>query len=158
VRGRRNLWLLLLAGVLLASWYFGRDGGSVSPPGPAPEPDPEPEAVAGFQEDHADPGPVHLRVLNGTPRPGLAREFGLLLGRTGCVAETVDNAPHDRFPRTMLVNRRLDDDRARDLAGRFGGIPVIREWDDRTSEDAVLVLGADHVAVRRKLVETASGK
>ena len=87
--------------------------------------------------------PIHLVVLNGTSEFGLARGVGLLLGRVGCVAERVGNAPHRNFVRTFLVNRRLSDRQAADLARRLGGIRVIREWDGRGGEDAILILGAD---------------
>ncbi len=59
------------------------------------------------------------------------------------VVEMAD-APHDTFSRSLLVNRRLGDDQAAQLAARLGGMPVLREWDPRCREDAVIVLGHDH--------------
>jgi len=152
-----NLWLLILTGVFLASWFFGRH--LDDPAGADPSVDdvvresPVTPDISG--EDEANPL-VHLRVLNGTPQGGLARDFCLLLGRAGCVAESVDNAPHDRFEESLLVNRRLGEDEAKKLARRLGDIPVLREWDDRTSEDAVLVLGLDHSRVRGGLEKAAA--
>lgn len=93
--------------------------------------------------------PVHLRILNATGEGGLAGDLALLVPRLGCVVEGVGNAaPWDGSP-SLLINRRLPADRAADLAARLGGIPVLKEWDGRTSEDAVLVLGADFPRVRQ---------
>ena len=155
MRGKLNIWLLILAIVFLASWYFGRGdyadlfrgGESTVLQEVVEEPD--------WTEDPADTPLVHLKVLNGTDVPGLARDFSLLLGRTGCVAESLGNAPHDRYERTILVNRRLKPARARALAREFGDVVLVQEWDDRAGEDAVLVLGADHPRVASRL-ETAA--
>ena len=87
---------------------------------------------------------IHLRVLNGTDVSGLAGEVSLRLDRAGCVADQVGNAPHAHYEHTLLINRRLDDDRAAALAERLGGCRRLREVDARAAEDAVLVLGADH--------------
>ena len=155
--GKLNIWLLILVVVFLASWYFGRGDyvnlfdGEDSPV--------EEEAVEepDWTEDPAETPLVHLKVLNGTDVPGLARDFSLLLGRTGCVAESVGNAPHGRYERTMLVNRRLEPARSRALARLFGDVVLVEEWDDRAGEDAVLVLGADHSRVASRL-ETAAAR
>jgi len=88
--------------------------------------------------------PIHLVVLNGTGRTGLAREISLGVALHGCVVERVGNAPHDRYKQCFLVNRRLKNIVAADLAVRLGGLPVISEADGRTTEDAVLVLGANY--------------
>jgi hypothetical protein len=159
VRGRRNLWLLILGAVFFASWFFGRQTSGDEAPAALPQAAEAPPAAApAWSETEPEEAPIHLRILNGTPQPGLARDFSLLLGRAGCVAETVDNAPHDHFAASLLVDRRLGEDRARALARRFGGIPVVHEWDRRASEDAVLILGADHDALRRRLTEVTAGK
>lgn len=125
---RRNLWLALAAALCAASLWAGLRGGGKR------------GAVA---DPAARPATVHLRVLNGTDVPGLARDLGRRLGAVGLVIGGVGNAPRPGPAATMLVNRRLDDRTAADLAGRLGGVPVIREWDGRCSEDAVLVLGPD---------------
>jgi hypothetical protein len=153
MRGKLNLWLLAIGAVFLASWYFGRG----EAPGflnradePAIE---ETTEDPGWVEDPAEAPMVHLKVLNGTETPGLARDFSLLLGRAGCVAESVGNAPHTGFELTMLVNRRLDPARARALARKLGNVTLVEEWDDRAGEDAILVLGADHKRVSTRLDE-----
>jgi hypothetical protein len=94
---------------------------------------------------------VHLLVLNGTAVKNLAGDFSQLVGRAGCVANRVDNAPHDHYARSLLINRRLDDERAQAVAARLGGPRVIREHDGAAVEDAVLVLGADHDRLREVL-------
>lgn len=94
---------------------------------------------------------VLLSVLNGTDIPRLAGDVGMLVGRAGCLAGRIENAPHDRFGRSLLINRRLPDSRARELAAALGGLPVIREADLRAGEDAVLVLGEDYLKVCRTL-------
>lgn len=153
-----NIWLLVITAVFAASWYFGRGGTEASDPGPVVTEATREEPVAPVDYSGGETEVlIHLRVLNGTPRGGLARDFSLLLGRAGCVAESVDNAPHDRFDRSLLINRRLDDGQARELARRLGGLPILKEWDGRTSEDAVLVLGQDHAMVREGL-EKAAGQ
>jgi hypothetical protein len=96
---------------------------------------------------------VHLAVLNGTTTAGLAREFGLILTTAGCVTAQISNAPHQHFPQTLLVNRRLSLPAAAALAARLGEIPFITEKDPRTTEDAVLVLGADCDRVRAALAQ-----
>lgn len=96
----------------------------------------------------ASPEPVvHLLVLNGTDQPNLAGHFSLLLDRVGCVAHRVDNAPHTHFATTLLINRRLSEERILRLAADMGGVQIIREADPSADEDAVLVLGLDHAAV-----------
>jgi len=123
---RRNLWLLAaltLAGVSL--WAGLRAGGGDPGEGPV------------VPESH------HLRVLNGTAEAGLARDVARRLGAAGHVVEGFANAPRPLVGPSLLVNRRLDDATARALAARLGDVAVVREWDGRCSEDAVLVLGAD---------------
>lgn len=141
MRGRLNTWLLVLVAICALSWWFGKDlvrtgrgGSAVGAPATGAAP------TFGMSDEET---PIHLVVLNGTSEFGLARGVGLLLGRVGCVAERVGNAPHRNFARTFLVNRRLSDRQAADLARRLGGIRVIREWDGRGGEDAILILGAD---------------
>jgi len=141
-----NLWLLVVAAVCALSFWFGRDliqpasrqdNAVILPALPTAAP-PADESV-------------HLMVLNGTPEAGLARDIGLLLGRTGCVVERVGNAPHDHFVRTILVNRLLSVERAAALAAELGGLPVLREFDRRSAVDAVLVLGRDADRLREQL-------
>ncbi|MBU0743206.1 LytR C-terminal domain-containing protein [bacterium] len=97
-------------------------------------------------------GVVHLVILNGTAESDLAGDFSLLAGRAGCVADRIDNAPHAGFARSLLINRRLSEERAAFLAARLGDPVVLREHDPRATEDAVLVLGADHDRLRGALL------
>jgi len=97
-------------------------------------------------------GVVHLVVLNGTPVPNLAGDFSLLVGGAGCVADRIDNAPHDGFARSLLIDRRLGEARAAALARRLGDPVLLHEHDAGTTEDAVLVLGADHARLREALL------
>lgn len=99
--------------------------------------------------DDAPLEPIHLRILNATGQPGLAGDLALLVPRLDCVVEGVGNAATWPGSPSLLINRRLPPDRADALAACLGGIPVLREWDGRASEDAVLVLGADFEQVRR---------
>ncbi len=141
MQGRLNTWLLILVAICGLSLWFGKDLVRTGKGSAGEErPSARPEATFAMP---AEEKPIHLVVLNGTSELGLAREVGLLLGRAGCVAESVGNAPHRDFARSLLVNRRLSDRQAVDLARRLGGIRVIREWDGRGGEDAVLVLGRD---------------
>ena len=128
---KRNLPLLLVAVVCAVSLWMGLRGGD------APEAAPS---------DSAPPPVIHLRVLNGTAAQGLAGDLGRELGATGLVIEGVGNAERPAA-RSLLVNRRLDGGAAEELAARLGGVPVIREWDGRCTEDAVLLLGEDWPAV-----------
>ncbi len=102
---------------------------------------------------------VHLRILNATEVSGLAGELALLVPGLGqCVVEGVGNAPRQAGSNSVLINRRLDEGQARALATALGGLPVIPEWDDRTTEDAVLILGRDHERVRRALQKAREEK
>ena len=148
MKGSLNLWLLVVVIVCALSVWFGRD--LIMPASEAP-------GVGELQSDEG-PGqdlvvaePVHLLVLNGTEVSGLAREFGLLLGRAGCVAERVGNAPHARYEFSFLVNRQLSAVRAENLAAELGGLPIVQEFDERTTADAVLVLGRDADNLRKHL-------
>ena len=133
---RRNLWLGLAVGLCAVSLWAGVRSRHADPPGAAPAP--------------GSPA-VHLRVLNGTDVPGLARDLGRSLGAAGLVIGGVGDAPRPVPAATLLVNRRLDAAAAERLAVRLGGVPVVREWDRRCSEDAVLVLGPDWARVRAAL-------
>jgi len=155
MKRRGNLLLLALLVVCALSFWLARSS----------DPDPAgPETVPGTQSpgDAATPGgsgwvgegvaqTIHLAVLNGTARPGLARSVGLALATFGCVAQRVGNAPGDSFARTLLINRRLSRRAAASLANRLGGLPVLCEQDSRVTEDAVLVLGADWPEICRAL-------
>ncbi len=135
-----NLWLVVVVAVFALSLWFGK--ALVLPSRTTVETgrtDSVPEQYAGEAEAEA----VYLLVLNGTDQKGLAREFGLLLGKAGCVAEKVGNAPHDHFESSFLVNRQLSAARVEQLAAALGGVPILREFDGRSASDAVLVLGRD---------------
>jgi hypothetical protein len=141
VSGRLNVWLLVLVAVCGVSYWFGKD--LVLPTGSSDSQDKRAVQPADQYELPDDETAIHLVVLNGTEKSGLARDVSLLLGRAGCVAESVGNAPHRFYPESFLVNRRLTERRAEDLASLLGGVPVLREMDGRGTEDAVLVLGND---------------
>ncbi len=149
MRGRVNTWLLLFVVVCAASLWLGKD--LIPERSESPQEIDTPSAPAPDYALSKVDAPVHLSVLNGTNEAGLARKISLLLGRAGCVAESVGNAPDFRFASSLLINRKLPDDKAADLARRLGGIPVIREWDGRGSEDAVLVLGGDFAGLEAGL-------
>ncbi len=149
MRGRLNLWLLLMVAICGASYWFGRDLIKVSE---NPLVSPAPARVS-FADDAEQRSFVHVLVLNGTDRVGLAREFGLLLGRAGCVADEVGNAPHNHFEHSFLVNRQLDAVRMEKLAADLGGLPILLEFDGRSAADAVLVLGHDAEQIRQHLNE-----
>ena len=146
-KGRVNLWLALVAALcdlsLWVGWHGVGDEGSA-----AGEPPRDVENATG--------GSIHLLVLNGTDVGGLARRFALLLAPAGCVTEAVANAPAGDWSESLLVNRRLPARRAAALAKRLGDVPVVREWDGRTNEDAVLVLGRDWERVQQALRGTAA--
>lgn len=91
--------------------------------------------------------PARLAILNGTSVDGLANTFSLSVPQIGCVAERVGNAPHRNYARTLLINRKLDDATAAAIAEKLGGLPLLKETDARTTEDAVLVVGGDYQAV-----------
>lgn len=141
MNGRLNVWLLVLVGICAVSYWFGKDLLVTAVEGPKKAT--PPEIIRDTFELSEEESAIHLVVLNGTNEAGLAREVGLLLGRAGCVAENVGNAPHRGYAKTFLVNRRLADRKAGELASLLGGVRILREMDNRGSEDAVLVLGQD---------------
>lgn len=154
--GRLNLWLLLLVVVCAVSYRFGKD---LLPAGIVTEArEDSPEESAPTYAMSEKEAPIHLSVLNGTDEAGLARKISLLLGRAGCVAESVGNAPDRRYEQSLLVNRKLSDSRAAELARRLGGVRVIREWDGRGSEDAVLVLGRDFAELEAGLARNGASR
>lgn len=135
----RNLILFLLVVVCGASFWLARQGrpeaGEVGDGARLPTPS-EPEPTLLLET-------VHLAVLNGTGEAGLARMVSRLVPAIGCVVVTVADAPHDSFATSLLVNRRLDDDRLQRLASDLARPVLLEEWDPRQDEDAVLVLGRD---------------
>jgi hypothetical protein len=146
-----NLLLLALLIICGLSLWLGR-GEKRQPAARAPTPAVTTDSLPPLDwGQKPEDSPVHLVVLNGTPRASLAREVSLALTRAGCIAERTDNAPHDHFAESLLINRRLPAGRARELALRLGGLPVLLEKDPRSTEDALLVLGADYARVCRAL-------
>lgn len=91
--------------------------------------------------------PIHVAILNGTSITGLASDVSLAIEHFGCVVDAIDNAPHSNFKESILINRRLNPEIAQQLADQLGGVRLIHEFDGRTVEDAVLVLGADYTLV-----------
>ncbi len=87
---------------------------------------------------------IQLVVLNGTHVRGLARDCGMLLGRLGLAPVDFGNAQPQDYSRCFLVNRRLVAGQLAYLQQLLGGVPILREFDSRGTEDVVLVLGADH--------------
>jgi hypothetical protein len=150
-----NIWLLVLVALCAVSLWFGKD---LVLPSQGPAGDEQRSAAPEAYELPAGAEAVHLVVLNGTGKDGLARDVSLLLGRAGCVAERVGNAPQVKYAESFLVNRGLSDRRARDLAARLGGVKVLREWDDRCGEDAALVLGEDWARLTAALEKSGRGR
>ena len=140
MRRRAGTWLVLAVALCAAALAAGLRGPGGRDHGSAPP----------FASGAGDV--PHLLVLNGAGRAGLARELSLLLGPAGCVAAGVGNTVGPTRATSVLVNRRLGDDRAGRLARRLGDLPLLREWDERTAADAVLVLGGDWERVRAALV------
>jgi hypothetical protein len=100
---------------------------------------------------------IHIAILNGTSVSALASDVSLAIEYIGCVVDAIENAPHSNYKESILINRRLDSDLASELASMLGGIPVICEYDGRTVEDVVLVLGADYQKVTDS-IDIISGK
>ncbi len=139
----RAVTAILVLAVAVAAGSMIMEKGLPGCAGPAPEPGgaahtPDPAAVAGLQ----------LVVLNGTHVPGLARDMGMLLARAHLAPVRYGNAAPQDYATSFLVNRRLTDTQAAAVSRLLGGIPVLREFDGRGAEDAVLVLGADHEQLR----------
>ena len=133
------LLIVLVCGTSL--WFAWRDrpatpGSRVSTPVDAEADAPVPPVVPNET--------ITLAVLNGSGETGLARRVSRLLPAAGVVVVEVGNAPHDTFSRSLLVDRRLDPARRRQLTDLLADPPVLAEWDRRRAEDAVLVLGRDH--------------
>jgi len=138
----RNLLLVVLLAVCAASFWLARQ--------PAAERTTTGSAPAPVVLERPERS-VHLAVLNGTREPGLARRLSRDLAYLGCVVVAIDDAPHDSFATSLLVNRRLPAAQVQWLAAALAGVPVVQEWDPRAQEDAVLVLGADHQRLLRGL-------
>lgn len=151
----RTFWLVSIVVLCGVSLWLGRRPTS-APDGTVSARQARTDAA--FWANASERDPVHLVVLNGSGIGGLAREVSLELAVAGCVVERVANAPHDHFARTLLINRTLAGKHARAVAALLGGVPVLREWNGRGTEDAVLVLGGDHAEIRTALRRsTAAG-
>ncbi|PID80376.1 hypothetical protein CSA17_05975 [bacterium DOLJORAL78_65_58] len=135
-----NFWLLILLLVCGVSFWSASGGMDKLRSKP----------VIVEEEDQEPAPPVRLRILNGAGVNGLAQDISLLVAGRGCLVEEVGNAD-GHWSETVLVNRRLDDGQARALAAQLGGVPLLSQWDARCSEDAVLILGADHSRLREFL-------
>ncbi len=146
MRRSLNFWLLGVLVVCGVSFWIGR--GTPLPgrqrKGPA-------AGRVGGQEAAELPAGLQLVVLNGTDVGGLARNFGLLLGRGGLAPVRYGNAAPQDYQSSFLVNRRLSAAQVSSLRDFLGGIQVLQEYDGRSTEDAVLVLGADHDRLRSAL-------
>ena len=141
-----NFWLFLVALVCGISFWVA--SGAPLPGGLKIQ---TPEIVPTENwTDSATEGPVHLRILNGTQISGLARQFSMLVADKGCVVEGVGNAD-GQWPHSVLINRRLPGDEAKKLAKQFGNLQVVRQWDARLTEDAVLILGDDAEELKKVL-------
>jgi len=141
----RNPLLLVLLLVCAGSWWWARrEAAPVAAPGPTTGTPVADLPLAAGPAAGGDLASVHLAVLNGTDEAGLARRVSRHLADLGCVVVRIADAPHDTFAATLLINRRLLPRDARRLAHRLGDVRLLREWDDRATEDAVLVIGHDH--------------
>ena len=143
-----NFWLFLVA--LICGVSFWVASGSPLPGGL--ELEPSTAKTNGNWVESQRQQVVHLRILNGTQASGLARQFSLLVAGRGCVVEGVGNAPGS-WPQSLLVNRRLAPEDALNLARKFGSVEVIHQWDERLTEDAVLILGEDYEKLRSALAQ-----
>jgi len=132
--------LLLLCAAALISV-----GVRVTHPGGGDQDAAEPAALLSAAPDHA--APVRLEILNGAGVDGLAGLVATAVGRAGCVAGELRNAERTDLPRSLLLNRALEPERARALARSLGGLPVRWEADAASDADAALLLGADHARV-----------
>ena len=106
---------------------------------------------AGFRSDDSGIPSIRLDILNGTAIAGLAGEVASAVGRVSAIAGTLGNAEQSDLATSLLVNRRLDPEQALALASSLGGLPVVFEFDGRTSADAALILGADCASVLVRL-------
>lgn len=141
-----NFWLLLIVLICGASLLVASDFS-------LPTRTDQTEKTTVVEQDwktDPDEQPVHLRILNGTGHSGLARDFSLLVSGKGCVVEAIGNAPGS-WSESLLVNRRLDLLSADKLSLQLGSVGVIRQWDERLTEDAVLILGDDFEKVKAAL-------
>jgi len=143
-----NFWLFMVVVICGVSLLLAT---GVSLPERADTADKPLVVTAQWNSDPADQ-PTHLRILNGTGRSGLAREFSLLISGRGCVVEGIGNAP-GIWSESLLINRRMEPKDSGILAHQLGDVTVIRQWDERLTEDAVLVLGEDFVKVKAALLE-----
>lgn len=139
MRRWRNPLLLVAVVVCVGSYWLAQDERDSTDV----EPQPGTEDLTSSQPAALGRS-VRISVLNGTDVTGLARRMSQLLTRAGYLVVEVADAPHDTFATSLLVNRRLDRGRLADLVMRLASPTVVQEWDERCSEDAVLVLGRDH--------------
>ncbi|MGN6244995.1 MAG: LytR C-terminal domain-containing protein [Motilibacteraceae bacterium] len=159
-RGRRVLAVLLVL-VLLAAvaaaawWYLLRDGSTSTTPAAAPTPTCTPTATAtasptpSFLPGTPLPaGKVDVRVLNGTPRSGLAKTVGDQLAARGFHVVAIGNDTAKRAVTAPAEVRygKGGASAALTVAAQVpGAVPVL---DRRTGATVDLVLGSGYAALR----------
>lgn len=152
-RGARlELALLGLAGVALAAFAvsfvvgLGPAGASGDPRALSPAAHDGPIETDPWQDEDGDGGARHalrVEVLNGSGRPGLAREGTQALREAGVDVVYFGNAARFDHSTSVVLHRRGDVDATRRLAAR-AGIQEVREAPDSSLlVDASVILGAD---------------
>ncbi|MEU8134534.1 LCP family protein [Streptodolium elevatio] len=122
-------------------------GGSGAPPAPAAAPGkpgaaPPPPAAA--PPPAVPASQVHVKVLNGSGRPGAAREVSDALAKRGFVVDSTGNATKSTAETTIEHAPELAD-HARTLAGAVPG--AVLEPRDSATDAVVLTIGSSFKAV-----------
>lgn len=86
---------------------------------------------------------LRVEVLNGSGEAGLAGRAAQHLRELGQDVVEVDNAEHQAFDRTLLVDRAGKPALSRRLAERLGTVQLVLERVVDPAADVTLVLGRD---------------
>lgn len=123
-------------------------GGSGASPAPAPAPDKAgaapPAAAAAAPPPAVPASQVHVKVLNGSGRPGAAREVGDALAKRGFVVDSTGNATTSAAGTTIEHAPELAD-HARTLAAAVPG--AVLEPRKSAADAVVLTIGSSFKAV-----------
>ena len=90
-----------------------------------------------------EPLEIQLEVLNGTGEQGVAMRMAMELRKAGIDVLIVGDAEHFRFERSIIVDRRGDEEIVSRLSRLTGCGRVVEQRQERPLVDATLIVGRD---------------
>jgi hypothetical protein len=135
-----------------ALWHALRVDGPL--PGTAPKPKPS-SSASPTASLTVPPSAIHVRVLNGTGKPGLAHQVAQDLAARGFVIDGVGDADSTGYTSTVVRYDTDRNDSARTLAASVKSTPSL-QLDGALSSTLELIVGSDYTGVQAVQVATPS--